>query len=296
MNLFILDKVIIMKKNLIITLFFATTFLLMSYRFTRVTNKQSFHYNEYHLVFSDEFNYTGVPDSTKWNYEIGLIRNKEPQWYQKENAKVANGTLIITTKKEIKENSFYNSTSNDWRYNTKTVNYTSASVISKGKFEFKYGKIQIRAKINIAKGQWPAFWMLGANRGTVTWPACGEIDIMEYYRGLMHANAAWEGNNGSSSWNARSFLINKFGNADYWNNFHIWTMDWDEDYIKIYMDDNLMNEVAIRNIKNAVKGNNPFHEKFYMVINTALGQANETIPDNTLPSQFLIDYVRVYQK
>ncbi|MBS1626833.1 MAG: glycoside hydrolase family 16 protein [Bacteroidetes bacterium] len=285
-----------MKNSVSSILFFTVAFLLNIFGFTQLTSKPLINFNEYHLVFSDEFNYTGMPDSTKWDYEIGLIRNKEPQWYQKENAMVANGVLTITTKKEIKQNTYYNPNSNDWRYNTKIVKYTSASVISKGKFEFKYGRIQARLKINIAKGQWPAFWMLGANRGAVTWPACGEVDIMEYYRGLMHANVAWEGNNGSSSWSAKNFSINKYNNPDYWNVFHVWTMDWDENYIRIYMDDTLLNETQITHIKNAVKGNNPFHEKFYMIINTALGQANETIPDSTLPSQYVIDYIRVYQK
>ena len=221
----------------------------------------------YFLVFSDEFNYTGMPDPAKWDYEIGFIRNNEPQWYQKENAQVANGVLTIHTRKENKQNEFYNPKSNDWRFNTKSAAYTSASVISKGKLEFRYGKVQARLKINTAQGQWPAFWMLGANRGPVPWPACGEIDIMEYYRGLMHANLAWEGAGGASSWNAKKEPIANLGNASFWNEFHVWTMDWDENFIRIYMDNRLMNETKIADIKNGVKGNYPFKENFYMVLN-----------------------------
>lgn len=293
-----------MRKNLfsLIAIVLGATFIIGGYGCTPPTNTpqpqqpvKPLPLTGFTLVFSDEFNYTGVPDSTKWDYEIGFIRNNEPQWYQKQNAQVGNGVLTITTKKEVKQNDFYNAASSNWRYNTKTAQYTSSSVISKGKFDFKYGKVQARLKINTAQGQWPAFWMLGSNRGPVAWPACGEVDVMEYYRGLMHANLAWEGSNGSS-WNAKNYPITKYGNAAYWNDFHIWTIDWDKDYIRIFMDNNLMNETQITNIKNAIRGNNPFQEKFYMVMNAALGQDKETIPDSTLPSQYQIDYVRVYQK
>lgn len=247
----------------------------------------------FNLVFSDEFNYSGEPDPNKWDYETGFIRNQEPQWYQKENANVENGYLIINTKKETKANPNYNPNSTDWRFNRANAQYTSASVVSRGKFEFKFGKAEIRCKINTAQGQWPAFWLLGVNRAVEGWPKCGEIDVMEYYRGLMHANLAWEGADGTASWSSKQHLISKFNN---WDSFHTWTLDWDADYIRIFMDNQLLNETKITNIKNAIKGNNPFHEPFFMVINAALGQANETIPDNTLPSQYIIDYVRVYER
>ena len=249
----------------------------------------------YHLIFSDEFNYSGIPDSSKWDYESGFIRNREPQWYQKENANVAKGFLTLTARKEEKINPNYDSTNSDWRINTKMSLYTSASLITKGKFDFKFGKVVFRAKINTETGQWPAFWMLGVNRGPIPWPACGEVDIMEYYRGLMHANLAWEGNNGKDIWSVKKHPLSLLG-KDFSNTFHVWTMDWDEDYIKIFLDGVLMNETKIKDIRNSIRGNNPFHEKFYLVINLALGQANEIIPDNSLPSGFLIDYVRVYQK
>lgn len=249
----------------------------------------------YRLVFGDEFNYTGKPDSDKWDYESGFIRNREPQWYQKENVTVANGLLTITSRKEEKINPYYDSTSSDWRINTRKALYTSASLITKGKFGFRFGKVEFRAKINISSGQWPAFWMLGVNRGPVPWPACGEVDIMEYYRGFMHANLAWEGNNSSDIWSAKKIPLTQFGNS-FQESYHIWTMDWDENYIKIFLDGVLLNETKIKDTRNSIRGNNPFHEEFYLVINLALGQANEIIPNNTLPSNFLIDYVRVYQK
>lgn len=250
----------------------------------------------YKLVFEDEFNYDGAPDPQKWNFDIGFIRNHEPQWYQKENAVVRNGNLIITAKKEDHQNDFYNPKSEDWRFNKKEAHYTSSALITRGKFEFRYGRVEIRAKIDIAKGQWPAFWMLGANRAEVSWPACGEVDIMEYYRDFVHANLAWQGKDGGSSWSAKQTKISDIGNAGFWKQFHVWRMDWDPDLIRIYLDGRLLNETSISNIQNGILGNNPFHEKFFMVLNLALGQGGESIPDDTLPSEFVVDYVRVYQK
>lgn len=250
----------------------------------------------YTLVFQDEFDYVGEPDARRWNFETGFIRNNEPQWYQKENARVDNGVLTITTRKEHVKNPNYDARSSDWRLNTPAAEYTSASVISKGKFEFKFGRVEARLKINATQGQWPAFWMLGSNRGPVAWPACGEVDIMEYYRGIMHANLAWQAKGGHSEWHTEKHSIADIGDKAFWNEFHIWRLDWDEEFMRIYMDDHLMNETRILDIRNGERGNNPFHEKFYLVMNAALGQGGEAIPEHTLPSTYLIDYVRVYQK
>lgn len=253
-------------------------------------------YDGYQLVFHDEFDYRGAPDPQKWNYEEGFIRNREPQWYQKENVMVENGVLTITAKEEFAENKNYEAHSDDWRHNRKSANYTSSSVISKGHFEFKFGKVQMRAKIDVTQGQWPAFWMLGVNRGPVPWPACGEVDILEYYRGQMHANLAWEGKDGKSKWSPKSHNIADLGDPEFWKKFHIWTLDWDPDYMRIYIDDYLLNETKISDIKNGVRGNQPFHEKFYLVMNLALSQGGEEIAPNSLPSKYIIDFVRVYQK
>lgn len=280
-----------MKK--IVSFFFILTVLGILSGCSRSTILR---HSGYQLVFNDEFNYTGIPDPKKWDYEIGFIRNNEPQWYQKENAQVHNGFLTITAKKEAHTNENYDANSKDYRYHTKSAAYTSSSLITKGKFDFTFGKVQMRAKINVATGQWPAFWMLGSNRGPVKWPACGEVDIMEYYRGIMHANLTWENEKGKDEWSTKRHPITNFGDSTYWNDFHIWTMDWDKEYIRIFMDQHLMNETRIADIKNGVKGNNPFHENFYLILNIALGQNKELIPEATLPSTFVIDFVRVYQK
>lgn len=150
-----------MKKTLYVLLFLILSLALEA--------------QNYKLVWSDEFDYDGLPDLDYWSYEVGYIRNNESQYYTEariENAHVGNGYLTIESRKE------------HWNNHT----YTSASIITKGKKEFTYGRFEIRAKIDIQKGSWPAFWSLGANIGEVGWPRCGEVDIMEYYRGKTLMN------------------------------------------------------------------------------------------------------------
>ncbi|MDR3246305.1 MAG: glycoside hydrolase family 16 protein, partial [Prevotellaceae bacterium] len=123
--------------------------------------------NKWELIWSDEFNYSGLPNSRKWNYEEGFVRNREAQYYTKarlENAKVENGELVITARKEAYD----------------AASYTSASINTRGKFEFQGGRIEVRAKLPEGRGVWPAIWTLGTNINKVGWPVCGEIDIMEF--------------------------------------------------------------------------------------------------------------------
>jgi beta-glucanase (GH16 family) len=139
--------------------------------------------NEWELIWSDEFNYSGFPDKTKWDYEEGFVRNKELQYYTRqrtENIRVENGVLVIEARKENLENSRYKRGSLKWQEKRETANYSSASINTLGKMDFQYGRIAIRAKLPKGNGMWPAIWLMGVNRGTVGWPRCGEIDIMEY--------------------------------------------------------------------------------------------------------------------
>ena len=144
--------------------------------------------NEYYLVWSDEFNREGRPDSTKWNYENGFVRNEELQWYQPENARCKNGLLVIEAKREQKTNPLFREGSNDWRRKRKTIEYTSSCLITKGKNAWQYGRFEMRGKIDTRDGIWPAWWTLGVDK---RWPANGEIDIMEYYRKKLMANIAF---------------------------------------------------------------------------------------------------------
>lgn len=250
---------------------------------------------DYKLVWSDEFNYEGMPDSANWNYEYGFERNHELQWYQPDNAFCTNGHLIIEARPEKKPNPLYKTNSSDWRKSRTEITATSSSLLTRGKHSWRYGRFEMRAKIDISAGMWPAFWTLG---DTDFWPACGEIDIMEYYRGMILANVAWAGKGNNTNWDSATKLLSTFEDPNWSNEFHIWRMDWDENAIRLYVDDLLMNETDIKTTKNE-RGTviNPMQQPHYIIINLALGGDNGGETTNmTLPRQYIIDYVRVYQK
>lgn len=248
----------------------------------------------YKLVWSDEFNKKGAPDSTKWNYEKGFVRNEELQWYQPENAYCKKGKLIIEAKRETKSNPNYLKDSKNWKQNRPEINYTSACLITRGKKDWTYGRFEMRARIDISSGMWPAWWTLGVSK---PWPANGEIDIMEYYRGKLLANIACADKNHRVEWHSNRFRVDSMGSS--WSsNFHVWRMDWTKDYIELYVDDHLLNKVAVDSLTNKDGSNfNPFRQPHYMLLNLAIGGQNGGDPSNTsFPRKFEIDYVRVYQE
>jgi len=147
---------------------------------------------QYRLVWADEFNTEGLPDSTNWNYEYGFVRNQEYQWYQPQNAFCKNGCLIIEARREHKPNPNYDANSKDWRLNRPFIDYTAACLLTKHKHSWQYGRFEMRARIDISAGLWPAWWTLGVEQ---RWPANGEIDMMEYYRGKLLANIGCLGAN-----------------------------------------------------------------------------------------------------
>lgn len=249
----------------------------------------------YTLVWSDEFNSNGTPDPSKWGYERGFERNREPQWYQPDNAWCENGMLIIEARKERHKNPQYDSSSKDWKRNREYAEYTSSSLTTKGKFSFRYGKVVMRAKIDVRKGMWPAFWMLGATPGRMRWPACGEVDIMEFYRGNLLANFAWEDSAGTA-WDESKWPVAAWGGEKWAEDFHEWVLVWNENKMVISVDGRELNSADFRKTINARQGNNPFHENFYLLLNLALGQNGEEIPDAHIPARMLVDYVRVYQQ
>lgn len=243
---------------------------------------------QYQLVFFDEFDGNGRPDSTIWGYEYGFVRNHEAQWYQADNAYLHEGMLVIEARKE-------NSREN--------ISYTSASLNTRGKYSFLYGRLEVCARIPTAGGAWPAIWTLGND---MPWPSCGEIDLMEYYRinGVPHilANACW-GNDQPyrAVWNSKTIDFTHFIEKDaaWTQHFHVWRMDWDETAIRLFLDDELLNEIPLCNTKNGSIGQytNPFTRPQYILLNLALGGDNGgTIDDAALPMRYEIDYVRVYQK
>lgn len=237
-------------------------------------------YPEMILVWSDEFDGTSI-NTDNWTFELGDgcpnvcgWGNNELQDYtdEVENAKIVDGKLIITA---IKGGA---------------GNYTSARMITQDKQEFEFGRIDIRAKLPEGQGIWPAVWMLGANIDNIGWPKCGEIDIMEL---VGHAPKASHGtahfNNGGHDYIGSSYVIaNKFSEE-----FHVFSIFWDKDKIKWYIDYNKFFEVSTKEVGSSYPFNNPF----FFILNIAVGGNWPGDPDATtvFPQQMHIDYVRVFQ-
>ena len=245
----------------------------------------------YTLVWSDEFNKDGAPDTTNWRYEYGFVRNEEDQWYQPENAYCKKGNLIIEARRETKPNPTYKAGSNNWQGSRKQINFTSSCIITAGKQQWQYGRFIMRAKIDVSNGLWPAWWTLGIDK---PWPANGEIDIMEYYRTMLLANIACLDTNGKAQW----FSNRKTVDSVWASHFHTWRMDWNEDAIALYVDDSLMNKTPLSQLENKDGSHyNPFKQPHYMLLDFAIGGVNGGDPSSTtFPKKFEVDYVRVYQK
>jgi beta-glucanase (GH16 family) len=250
----------------------------------------------YKLIWADEFDKDGRPDPCNWAYEHGFVRNRELQWYQPDNARCENGLLIIEALRERKQNPRYKRDSKSWRENRKYSEYTSASLKTRGLHNWKYGRFEMRGRIDTRAGLWPAFWTLGVKGH---WPGCGEIDIMEFYRGMLLANAAWASEKRRvPKWDDVRIPIAKFNDPDWPAKFHVWRMDWDADSIKLYVDDALLNTIDLKNTFNKDKeGKNPFRQLHYIILNLAIGGTAGGDPANTkFPAKFEVDYVRVYKK
>ena len=235
------------------------------------------------MVWSDEFDGTQV-DAGTWTFETGATGwgNNELQNYTDgDNAEVTDGKLIITAKKI-----------NDL---TQLGSYTSSRMVSRGKQEFQYGRMEIRAKLPAGKGMWPAIWMLGSNFGSVGWPACGEIDIMEYVgyqpnivHSTIHTPSGY-GVNGSSS----SMTVTTCEEE-----FHNYGLIWTEKEMIFYVDtpDNI-NHTYAPPVKN--EQNWPFDQQAFFILNIAVGGdwgGAQGIDNSIFPQSMEIDYVRVYQE
>lgn len=250
----------------------------------------------YHLVWSDEFDQEGPLDTEKWSFEEGFKRNREEQWYQKENAFCRNGMMIIEAKKEERNNPDFSPESKDWAKSRKKISYTSASINTLGKQSWQYGIFEIRARIPVGAGMWPAFWTLGMKK---EWPSNGEIDIMEYYQGNILANMATGTNERwKAHWFSRTKAVEDLGGKAWSDQFHVWRMVWDEQAIALFVDDIQMIRVTMDQLVNRDRtGFNPFTQPHYLLLNLALGGINGgTVDPTLLPAKYEIDYVRVYQK
>lgn len=251
---------------------------------------------DWKLVWADEFEKDGRPDPRNWNYETGFVRNRELQWYQPDNAWCEKGLLIIEARRERKQNSNYVPDSQNWRTSREYTEYTSASLITRGQHHWQYGRFEMRGRIDTRPGLWPAFWTLGIEG---QWPSNGEIDIMEYYRGMLLANVAWGTEKRFvAAWDTVKKPITEFNDPDWAKNFHVWRMDWDDKVIKLYVDEILLNTTELKETFNKnTEGKNPFHQPQYLLLNLAIGGTNGGDPSKTdFPARFEVDYVRVYQK
>jgi len=226
------------------------------------------------LLWSDEFNTDGLPNPAKWGYDRGAggWGNNESQNYtiRAENAVVINGNLRITLKKEAYEGS----------------NYTSARLLTKDKFSFKYGKVEVRAKLPSGGGTWPAIWMLGSDFGTVGWPACGEIDIMEHVgndQNRIHGTLHYPGRSGGNA-NTGSRIVSNVSTE-----FHVYSLDWSATEIKIAVDGQVVHTV----VNSAAI---PFNHNFFIICNVAMGGNFGGVIDPAVTTASMeIDYIRVYQ-
>jgi beta-glucanase (GH16 family) len=228
------------------------------------------------LLWSDEFNTPGLPDVSKWNYDIGTGSggwgNNELEYYTNRlsNAEVVNGVLKITVKKE----------------NFSGSSYTSARLLTKDKFFFKYGKVETRAKLPAGGGTWPAIWMLGTDINTVSWPACGEIDIMEHLGNdinKIYGTLHYPGRSGGNANGSTKIIANAT------TEFHIYSLEWSPSYIKIYVDDQLYHTVAN-------SSSIPFNHDFFLIANVAMGgNFGGSVDPAFTNASMEIDYIRVYQ-
>ena len=246
----------------------------------------------YTLVWHDEFDVDGPPNPKNWKFETGFVRNEEDQWYQTANATVADGLLVIEARKERVQNPNYTG-SGDWKTSRQYAEYTSSSIDTSGLQSWQYGRFELRARVPTVSGMWPAWWTLGVSG---EWPSNGEIDIMEYYGGNVHANVAcgtstrWQ-----AKWDSATKSLSSLG-ANWSSDFHVWRMDWDDQTITLSLDDQTLNTTALSSMLNP-DGSSPFKQKAYMLVNLALGGSNGgSLDATTFPQRYEVDYVRVFQK
>ncbi len=265
----------------------------------------------YTLLWHDEFNGTGALNEEMWRFEEGFQRNEEDQWYSKNNVEQKGNAMVITAKRQRVKNPNYdpNATGgNSWKKTREYAEYTSGCVVAKNDFAFKYGRVEVRAKIPIEQGGWPAIWSTG---NWYEWPLGGEIDILEFYKNKIHANLCWGGNSRwNGKWNSKNYDIKSFTGKDakWADKYHIWRMDWDKDFIRIYLDDELLNETDLSKTYNngdhgAGDGGhiNPFSNDLdgfgqCMMLNLAIGGINGRPIQASFPLEYCVDYIRVYQK
>lgn len=236
-------------------------------------------------LWHDEFDGDNI-DSEKWTFEIGTGAsgwgNNEWEYYtdRKENAYIKDGILHIRANKEDYEGS----------------KYTSARMITKGKFSFTYGTVEARIALPVGKGIWPAFWLLGQNIDAVNWPACGEIDIIEAVNSesVVYGTNHWANGSEYATYgnNTGNYRDQKF-ELDV-TQFHNYKFTWDEKYIRMFVDDFMYHEILIENNTGDTE---EFHKPFFFILNVAVAGnwPGFEVDDSQFPNEMLVDYIRVTQ-
>jgi len=238
-------------------------------------------YSGYTLVWSDEFSGSTL-DLNTWNQEIGNNSgwgNNELEYYTNspKNCFLSNGNLIIEARKEA----------------IGGFSYSSTRMTTQNKKTFKFGRIDIRAKLPVSKGMWPALWMLGSNISSVNWPACGEMDIMELigtYPGRVSATMHWKNSGGAHASKGNNYNL---PSGDFSQQYHVFSMIWTKDLIKCYVDDQLYVTVSATDVGATY----PFNADQFFIFNVAVGGDWPGPPDATtpFPQRMFVDYVRVFQ-
>ncbi|MBP7184131.1 MAG: glycoside hydrolase family 16 protein [Saprospiraceae bacterium] len=271
--------------NINISSFFTLVILISFLTGCQKDSLQTLPERSWELVWSDEFDSTSgtLPDPSKWQYDLGTGAsgwgNNELQYYTDRVDNVAqdgNGNLIITAKKE----------------NYSGSAFTSARIKTKGLFSQTYGRVEARIKTPYGPGIWPAFWMLGNNIDSISWPNCGEIDIMEmkgHQPNIIYGTVHGPGYSGGSSITKSYAIQNQRFDAD----FHLYAIEWQKDQIDFFVDDFLYERIT----PNDVKGKWVFNNPFYIIMNLAIGGNFVGYPTEStfFPQKMTIDYVKVYK-
>src|SRR5688500_2654499 len=277
-----------MTRGQMARLFFASLVLLIA-----LTQHAPQHASQgsWQLVWSDEFDRAGLPDASKWGYDVGGHGwgNKELQNYtqkRKENARVENGLLIIEARRDGDEKN----------------PYTSARLVSKGKGDWTYGRFEVKAKLPSGRGTWPAIWMLPTQRsyGAAYWPDNGEIDIMEhvgYDPDVIHASAHTKAYHHSINTQKTGKI--KVESAR--SGFNVYVVEWTPDEIRWYINDLQYFKFANERLSNPAADYKqwPFDKPFHVLLNLAVGGnwgGAQGVDESIWPQRMEVDYVRVYRQ
>ncbi len=248
---------------------------------------------KWELIWSEEFDGSEI-NTDIWNFQLGngpdwnqdgspdAWGNEEGEYYTEDNAYIEDGKLVIEAKEEVRTDM------------GKTLNYTSARLNTKDKYTFQHGRIEVRAKLPVGgQGIWPAIWLLGSNEDTVTWPANGEIDIMEYLGdepSVIHGTTHGPVSAGPGI--GHEYVLP--GGKKFSEDYHDFILEWDENELEFYVDDVLYHVV---NKIEAGEADWVYDHDFYMILNFAVGGTWPGYPDETVifPQTMKVDYVRYYQ-